>query len=174
MWAVIICVPPVVCQYWTVSTKFCQWHSSVGYTDKQTPVALDCGTVSTKFFQLCSNVPGKYLRVPPIDIPMYTGPTSAIPVTFECTLDQPVYTGLAHYYRTKYVFTTYLRHRAKRCNCSLSRNCPVNLPQMRTCVSRSRHQGKGKISISLSILVPIIKNKCNNRLKLFRSARQHS
>ena len=72
-------VCPVASQCGTVSIKFLQWHSSVG------------------LFQLnfSSGVPvhPASIRGSPSGIPVYTGSTSGILVAFQCTLDQPVYTG---------------------------------------------------------------------------------
>ena len=56
-------------------------------------VVFQCETVSTTFYQWCSSVPCKYSLVSSGGIPVYTELTSGIPVAFQCTLDQPVYTG---------------------------------------------------------------------------------
>ena len=77
VWAVT--VPPVVFQCRLQKLEFIQWHPSVG------------------LFQLSfsSGVPVYHESNGCVasGIPMYTGSTSGIPVAFQCTLDQPVYTG---------------------------------------------------------------------------------
>ena len=56
------------------------------------PVAFQCGLFQLSF---SSGIP-VYPAISagwPSGIPVYTGSTSGIPVAFQCSLDQPVYTG---------------------------------------------------------------------------------
>ena len=97
-------------QHRLYSTKFFQCHSDVGCIIilspssgvsvlaamvRVSPVAFQCGTVSTKSFQWCSSVGYNRKRFSG-DIPVWDSFYYVLPVVFQCTLQ--VFTGVTRWY----------------------------------------------------------------------------
>ena len=70
-----------------------QWCSSVGCNGQFLHWRSSVGLFQLSFFSSGVPVYPAVFAWSPNGIPVYTGSTSGIPVAFQCTLDQPVYTG---------------------------------------------------------------------------------